>query len=273
MRAAESRRRSIRALSASIALAGLLACAGRGGGPQSAPPSPDGETPVYGYEVVATFPHDPTAFTQGLVFDRGQLLESTGRRGASTLRRVDLQTGEVRRLVALDPRLFGEGIAALDDRVAMLTLDSGRGYVFDRESFAVLDSFAYPHDGWGITTDGESWIVSDGTATLRFWDRGTFAEVRRVTVTDGDERIDSLNELEWVDGEVFANVWRSDRVARIDPSTGEVTGWVDLGGLLPAEEREEADVLNGIAWDPDGRRLFVTGKLWPALFEIRLIEP
>lgn len=276
-----TRRRSARAWLAPIALAGILAlaCSGSGGGPfappsqPSSPPPAGDETPVFTFEVVATFPHDPEAFTQGLVFEDGLLLESTGLRGESTLRRVDLETGEVRRIVELDPLLFGEGIAALGDRIAMLTFTSRLGLVFDRRTFAVVDSFEYPHQGWGITTDGEVWIVSDGTSTLRFWDAETFTEIRRVEVTDGEDAIGSLNELEWVDGEVFANVWMTDRIARIDPATGDVTGWIDLTGLLPPEDRPGTDVLNGIAWDPGARRLFVTGKLWPTLFEIRLVEP
>lgn len=285
MRRSETRARRSRSAIAAFALLALLACSGGNGpsgpsepaagpAPPPSPPAPEGGgTPVSGFEVVAAFPHDVGAWTQGLAYEDGLLLESTGQRGRSGLRRVDLTTGEVLQRVDLDVRFFGEGMAALGDRIAMLTFTSRKGFVFDRQTFAVLDSFAYSHEGWGMTTDGDVWIVSDGTPTLRFWDPETFTEIRRVTVTDEGEPVERLNELEWIAGEVFANVWPSDRVARIDPATGRVLAWIDLAGILPPEQRAVADVLNGIAWDPVEGRLFVTGKEWPSLFQIRLVEP
>lgn len=285
MRRAETRVRRSRSAIAAFALLTLLACSGGGGpsgpsepaaGPVPPPPPPvpeGGETPVFGFDVVATFPHDVGAWTQGLAYEGGVLLESTGQRGRSGLRRVDLASGEVLQRVDLDDRFFGEGMAPLGDRIAMLTFASEKGFVFDRATFAVLDSFFYDHEGWGMTTDGEVWIVSDGTPTLRFWDPETFTVIRSVEVTDQGDPVERLNELEWIAGEVFANVWPSDRVARIDPTTGRVLAWIDLAGLLPPGQRAAADVLNGIAWDPGERRLFVTGKEWPTLFQIRLVEP
>ncbi|WP_292108832.1 glutaminyl-peptide cyclotransferase [Brevundimonas sp.] len=230
--------------------------------------------PVYGYEVVRVWPHDRTAFTQGLAWRDGELLESTGRY-PSTIRRVRLEDGAVLQRRELEPSLFGEGLTEINGRVVTLTWRSGRGFVWDADDLEPAGEFAYAGEGWGLTDDGERLILSDGTSALRFLDPQTFAETGRVAVTLQGRPLLRINELEWVDGEVFANVWQSDLIVRIDPASGAVTGVIDLSGLLrdrrgmnPAD-----DVLNGIAWDPEGRRLFVTGKNWPAVFEIRLTNP
>lgn len=227
-------------------------------------------TPRYAFRIVNTYPHDPAAFTQGLVYEDGFLYESTGLLGRSTLRRVDLTSGEVVQSLALGSEFFGEGIALLDDRIIQLTLTSGIGFVYDQQSFAKLDEFSYAPEGWGLTYDGHQLIMSDGSAELRFLDPESFQENSRVSVADGDQLVKWLNELEYVEGEVYANVWQTDLIVRISPDTGEVLGWIDLAGLRGDEPR--AGVLNGIAYDSDGRRLFVTGKNWPELFEIELVR-
>ncbi len=227
-------------------------------------------TPQFTYKIVNTYPHDPGAFTQGLVYEDGFLYEGTGLRGQSTLRRVDLTSGEVVQSLALDPELFGEGITLFGDRIIQLTLTSGIGFVYDQQSFSKLDEFSYTPEGWGLTHDGRELIMSDGSAELRFLDAGSFRETSRVTVTDSDLPVQWLNELEYVEGEIYANVWQTDLIARISPDTGEVLGWIDLAGLR--RDEPSAGVLNGIAYDSEGRRLFVTGKNWPELFEIELVS-
>ena len=228
--------------------------------------------PVSGYRVVNEYPHDRNAFTQGLVYADGDLYEGTGRYGESTLRRVDLESGDVLRSYALEPHHFGEGIAVLGDRIYQLTWRTQTCFVYDRETFALLGTFGYPTEGWGLTTDGERLIMSDGTSKLVFRDPETFAEVGSVVVQDDDQPIPYLNELEYIDGEVWANVWRTDVIARIDPATGRVNSWINLTDLLSRGE-QRADVLNGIAHDPATGRIFVTGKLWPRLFEIEPVPP
>ncbi|RME86043.1 MAG: glutaminyl-peptide cyclotransferase [Caldilineae bacterium] len=229
-------------------------------------------TPVLSYRVVQAFPHDPNAFTQGLVFDGTQLYEGTGLYGRSSLRRVDLETGQVMQMLALPSRYFGEGITIFGDRIYQLTWRSHIGFVYDKTTFALLRTFSYPTEGWGLTHDGTRLIMSDGTSTLHFLDPETLAEVGQVEVRDQGEPIVWLNELEYVGGAVLANVWQTDRIARIDPDSGEVTAWIDLTGLLPPEDRTQpVDVLNGIAYLSEQDRLFVTGKLWPRLFEIELV--
>lgn len=227
-------------------------------------------TPQFTYKIVNTYPHDPGAFTQGLVYEDGFLYEGTGLRGQSTLRRVDLTSGEVVQSLALDPELFGEGITLFGDRIIQLTLTSGIGFVYDQQSFSKLDEFSYTPEGWGLTHNGRELIMSDGSAELRFLDAGSFRETSRVTVTDSDLPVQWLNELEYVEGEIYANVWQTDLIARISPDTGEVLGWIDLAGLR--RDEPSAGVLNGIAYDSEGRRLFVTGKNWPELFEIELVS-
>jgi glutamine cyclotransferase len=230
-------------------------------------------TPVYGYEVINTYPHDRTAFTEGLVFDNGVLYEGTGLYGESTLRMVELETGEVLKEYHLPDQFFGEGVTLWDDTIIQLTWRSGASFVYDKTSFLLLEEFAYPTEGWGITHDGKRLIMSDGTATLHFLDTDTFEEIERIEVHDNGVPVTNLNELEYVNGEVYANVWQTNRIARISPETGQVVGWIDLEGLLSEEDFvHPVDVLNGIAYDAEHDRLFVTGKYWPKLFEIKLKE-
>ncbi len=230
-------------------------------------------TPTFGYRVVREHPHDRRAYTQGLAYVDGVLYEGTGLNGQSSLRRVDLETGEVLQTVGLSKEYFGEGIAVLGDRIYQLTWRNGICIVFDRETFEGLEVFTYQTEGWGLTTDGEQLIMSDGTNRLFIRDPETFAELDTIDVYDGVRAIWNLNELEIVDGEIWANVYQTDRIARIDPETGQVTGWIDLTGLLSEKDRgkHKVDVLNGIAHDPETDRLFVTGKLWPKLFEIEVV--
>ncbi|MBX7254002.1 MAG: glutaminyl-peptide cyclotransferase, partial [Candidatus Promineofilum sp.] len=234
--------------------------------PTPAPP------PTYTFEIINTYPHDPTAFTEGLVFLDGKLYEGTGRWGESVLREVALETGAVLRNVALDPQYFGEGIVVFNDRIYQLTWQEGAGFVYDRATFAPLQTFNYTHEGWGITHDGTRLIMSDGTPVIRFWDPETLQETGRITVRDNNGPVNRLNELEYVDGEIWANIWLTDLIARISPETGDVLGYIDLTGLLDTSGlTQPVDVLNGIAYDAASGRLFVTGKLWPSLFEIRVV--
>lgn len=226
----------------------------------------------YGYEVVKTYPHDPGAFTQGLLWRDGFLYESTGLHGRSSVRKVTLETGVPEQERLIDSRYFGEGIVDWKDRLISLTWQGEMGFVFDLGSFERIGEFSYPGEGWALTRDETRIIMSDGTAFLRFLDPETLKETGRIQVMDDGRPVDNLNELEWVKGEVLANIWQTDRIARIDPATGRVTGWIDLAGLLGEADRagRQVDVLNGIAYDPAADRLFVTGKLWPRLFEIKL---
>jgi glutamine cyclotransferase len=222
--------------------------------------------------IVHAYPHDPHAFTQGLVFVGGHLYESTGINGRSSLRMVDLESGRILQEQPVHSKYFGEGLTAWDSTLVQLTWQSHVALVYDRFSFRLLRTFAFAGEGWGLTQDGKSLILSDGTSTLRFFDPGTFKEVRRIKVTDRGRPVTDINELEYVDGQVYANIWHSDRIARISPRTGRVQGWIDLKGLLPETERSSPEaVLNGIAWDAANHRLFVTGKLWPKLFEIEVV--
>jgi glutamine cyclotransferase len=229
--------------------------------------------PVYGYRVVNVYPHDRQAFTQGLIWCDGFLYEGTGLHGASSLRKVRLETGRVIEQHSLERQYFGEGITEWGGRLLQLTWNSNLGFVYDRAGLKVRGTFRYPGEGWGLTHDRDRLIMSDGTATLRFLDPKTFRETGRLNVQNGGAPLADLNELEFVRGEIFANVYRTDLIARISPKTGAVTGWIDLSGLLPeADRRIPVDVLNGIAYDAGGNRLFVTGKLWPKLFEIELFR-
>ena len=232
----------------------------------------DGNVPVFGYRIVNTYPHDRGAFTQGLVYRSGVLYEGTGLYGQSTLRRVDLSTGDVREKVTLGSDYFGEGIAVLTDRIYQLTWREQTGFVYDRETFALLDRFSYATEGWGLTTDGTHLIASNGTDRITFHDPGTFAELDSMAVRADGEPVQRLNELEYVKGEIWANVFQTDRITRIDRTTGAVRGWIDLSGLLSENERagQDVGVLNGIAYDAAKNRVFVTGKNWPKLFEITL---
>ncbi len=235
--------------------------------------SAGGSVPRYRFQVVRVYPHDNRAFTQGLEFRAGFLYESTGLKGRSTLRKEDLESGKVLQEIELSPQLFGEGITVLDGRITQITWQSHIGYVYDRFSFQVLKNFSYEGEGWGLANDGKQIYMSDGTARIRCLDPETLHELRRFTVHDSSQEIKELNELEWVRGEIYANIWGTDRIARISPSDGTVLGWIDLAGLLPEQDRTpETDVLNGIAYDSAADRLFVTGKLWPKLFQIKLLR-
>ena len=228
--------------------------------------------PVAGYRVVHVFPHDPEAFTQGLVYPNGVFYEGTGMNGRSTIRKVQIENGRVLQLQKLDSQYFGEGIAVFGDTLFQLTWTSGIGVLYDLASFQRKSTFTYTGEGWGLTHDGTRLIMSDGTATLRMLDPATRKLLSRLTVRDGGGPVANLNELEYVNGEIFANVWQTDRIARISPKTGVVTGWIDLKGLLtPREQAQGVDWLNGIAYDSAGDRLFVTGKLWPKVFEIKIV--
>jgi len=230
--------------------------------------------PVYSYKIVNTYPHDRGAFTQGLVFEDGVLYEGTGGYGRSELRKVELKTGMVQHVRELAVQYFGEGICVYGDKIIQLTWRSHVGYVYDKESFELLREFHYPMEGWGITHDGKRLIMSDGSSTLYFLDSETFDEIGRIEVMAGDRPVDKLNELEYVGGQIYVNIWGTEKIAQIDPETGQVRGWIQLRGLLAPEERgHPIDVLNGIAYDAESGRLYVTGKLWPKLFEIELVLP
>jgi glutamine cyclotransferase len=225
----------------------------------------------YSYEIVNTWPHDRKAFTQGLVFHEGSLLESTGLNGQSTLRRVNLETGEVLKQINVPSQYFAEGLAVLGRKAFQLTWQNGKGFVYDVDDFSKQGEFAYAGEGWGLTTDGESLILSDGSERIRFLDPATFKVTRTISVTARGAPINRLNELEYVKGEIFANIWQTDFVVRVDPKSGAVVGFVNFSGLLgPADYALNIDVFNGIAYDAAGDRLFVTGKNWPKLFEVRL---
>ena len=225
-----------------------------------------------GYKVVHAYPHDQRAFTQGLIYLDGHLYESTGLNGQSSLRMEDLETGRMLQHAELPAQYFGEGLTNWGSTLIQLTWQSHIAFVYDRFSFRVLRTFQYAGEGWGLTQDGKDLILSDGTATLRFLDPATFREVRRITVKSNGAPVAKLNELEFIHGEIYANIWYSDRIARISPRTGAVLGWIDLSGLLaPDEHTDPGAVLNGIAYDAEHDRLFVTGKLWPKLFEIKIV--
>jgi glutamine cyclotransferase len=232
------------------------------------------EIPVYGYKILKTYPHDPKAFTQGLVYYKDDILyEGTGMWGESSLRKVDLKTGQVLQIHTLPGDIFGEGITLWGDKIIQLTWQHRKGFVYDRETFTLLREFSYPTEGWGITHDGTRLIMSDGSATLFVWDPETLQEIGRIEVRDDKGPVVRLNELEYIRGLIYANVWQTDRIAIIRPDDGRVVGWIDLSGLLAPEDRHaRVDVLNGIAYDAEGDRLFVTGKYWPKLFQIQLIK-
>ena len=224
-----------------------------------------------GYRVVKAYPHDPDAYTQGLIYRGGFLYESTGRNGQSTLRKVTLETGAVVQQRRIDAAHFAEGLTEWKGRLYQLTWQSNVAFVYDLATFAPVRTLPYPGEGWGLTAAPEGLILSDGTADLRVLDPETFREIRRITVRDAGVPIDQLNELEFVRGEVWANVWHTNRIARIAPQTGQVVGWIDLSGLMSTYRLEAEAVLNGIAYDAATQRLFVTGKLWPRLFEIQVV--
>ncbi|MEM2108060.1 MAG: glutaminyl-peptide cyclotransferase [Candidatus Bathyarchaeia archaeon] len=230
------------------------------------------ETLSYTYKVVKVYPHDPNAFTQGLVIEKGVLYEGTGLWGYSTLRRVDLETGAILQMHSLPNEFFGEGITIFGDKIIQLTWQNQVGFVYHKQTFELLQNFSYPTEGWGITHDGKQLIMSDGTANLYFLDPKTFQRIRQVEVRDGNVSVARLNELEFVKGDVYANVWGEEKIAIINPQTGQVKGWIDLTGIYPQANQNSNSVLNGIAYEAEADRLFVTGKLWSQLFEIKLIE-
>jgi len=230
------------------------------------------DVPVFGYKVINVFPHDPKAFTQGLVFHKGFLYEGTGLLGKSFLRKVELKTGKTLKQYRLPADFFGEGLTLWKNKIFQLTWRAGICFVYEGNTFRLLKKFFYSTEGWGITHNGKQLIMSDGTAFLYFLDPQSFKEIKRIQVHEQGLPIPLLNELEYIKGEIYANVYLTDRIVRISPETGQVTGWIDLSGILPGEDRAQGvDVLNGIAYDDQQDRLFVTGKYWPKLFEIQLV--
>ena len=234
-----------------------------------APVAAQAAIPIEPAKVIATFPHDPRAFTEGLLYHGGYLYEATGEPGRSSIRKVDLATGKVLQKVDIPAPTFGEGIAVWKDQIVSLTWKQQIGWRWTLDGFRKLSEFHYPGEGWALTSDGKHLLMSDGTDQIRVLDPETFAEQRRIAVTADGRPLDNINELEWVDGEILANVWMTNVIARIDPATGHVTGWIDLSALTAqVNPRGYDDVPNGIAWDAKGKRLFVTGKDWPTLFQI-----
>lgn len=257
---------------AAALLALLAACGGDASGDEGGEvPDVAPSAPTTAVRPLGSIPHDTAAFTQGLVFHDGALFESTGQYGASSLRRLDPATGAVVRRVDLGSEYFAEGLAALAGRLLQLTWREQTGFVYDAATLQRVATFGYDGEGWGLTTDGTSLILSDGTDRLRFLDPRTYALTRTLEVRDGGAYVTELNELEWVRGEIWANVWKQDRIARIDPATGRVKGWLDVSALLPPEQRTNAEAVpNGIAFDPAGGHLYLTGKLWPFIFRVEL---
>jgi glutamine cyclotransferase len=240
--------------------------------PPKKPETPATTVPAkYGYQIVNIYPHDSNAFTQGLIVSDGKFLESTGQEGFSSLRRVELETGKVLKKVDVPVPYFAEGIALLNGKIYQLTWQQHVGFIYDAQSFERVGQFNYSEEGWGLTTDGKSLILSDGTNQIRFIDPSDFHVSRTINVLDGQTPIRELNELEFVQGEIYANVWHDNRIATIDPQSGRVTAWIDLNGIMPEGElRDPEAVLNGIAYDQANNKLYVTGKLWPRIFEIRV---
>jgi glutamine cyclotransferase len=229
--------------------------------------------PVYTYFIVNKVPHDFNAYTQGLVFNDGFLFESTGRKGQSSLRKVNPDDGAVLMVHSLTDEYFGEGITIFNEKIYQLTWQSYTGFIYDKSTFMMMEEFYYNMEGWGITHNGKELIISDGSSTLYFLDPVTLEILREISVSDDNGHVNNLNELEYVNGEIFANIFYSYRIARINPETGKVVGWIDLSGILSNEKFDyPVDVMNGIAYDTDADRLFITGKLWPQVFEIRLIK-
>lgn len=229
--------------------------------------------PLAGIRVKAEYPHDAKAFTQGLIVHDGVMYEGTGQKGESSLRKVDYKTGRVEQQMNLDGRYFGEGIATLDGKIYQLTWQNRAAFVYDLETMQYLKTLRYAGEGWGLTTDGKQLIMSDGSSTLKFINPETFATDKRILVKSGRTPVSDLNELEYIDGEIWANIWYSDRIVRIDPATGDVRSWIDLSSLYPARQRPSREhVLNGIAYDAESKQIFVTGKMWPKLFEIEVVK-
>jgi glutamine cyclotransferase len=227
---------------------------------------------VYTYEIINTFPHDRKAYTQGLVFQNGVLYEGTGLPGRSSLRKVELETGNVLQTHKLSAEFFGEGITIFADKIIQLTFQENVGFVYNKDTFELLRKFNYPTEGWGITHNDKHLIMSDGTPTLYFLDPETFEQVRSIKVYDRGVSVWGVNELEYVEGQIYANIWPAEQIAIISPQTGRVMSWINMKGLLTKQDRSQpVDVFNGIAYDKENGRLFVTGKFWPKLFEIKVI--
>jgi glutamine cyclotransferase len=235
------------------------------------PTTPSGPVPKYSYQIVNIYPHDSNAFTQGLILVDGKLLESTGQEGSSSLRSVELTTGKILKKVDVPLPYFAEGMTVLNGKVYQLTWMHNVGFIYDVQTLDRVGRFNYQGEGWGLTTDGQSLIMSDGSNRLKFLDPVSYRVTKTLPVLDGTTAVDQLNELEFVQGEIYANIWHSDRMAVIDPQSGHVKAWIDLTGLMPEDElRDEEAVLNGIAYDQATDKLYVTGKLWPRLFEIKV---
>jgi glutamine cyclotransferase len=251
----------------------ILACKSSGTSFPVKTATPGNRPTQYGYHIVNTWPHDRRAFTQGLVIHDGRFIESTGEVGHSSLRRVENETGKVIQKVDVPPPYFAEGITLLKGKIYQLTWQQHLGFIYDAWTFEKLDEFNYTGEGWGLANDGVSLILSDGSNKIRFLDPDNFQLKKTIAVLDGHTPVAELNELEYIKGEIYANIWHADRIARINPETGAVVGWIDLKGLLaPGDVDDEEAVLNGIAYDEAAGRLFVTGKLWPKIFEIRLVQ-
>ena len=239
---------------------------------QGSIPPPSSKAPKYGYTVVKSYPHDPKAYTQGLEYFGGVLYESTGQKGQSGVRKVDLESGKVLQEVKIHPQYFGEGITITAGKLFEVTCKDRAGFVYDAKTLKLIRNFTYFGEGWGLTHDPAGLIMSDGTATLRFMELTRFQERRKLNVMDAGVAISNLNELEWIKGEIWANVWQTDYIARISPKDGHVVGWINLKGILSAPYKAMGTdaVLNGIAYDSAGDRIFVTGKLWPRIYEIKI---
>ena len=233
---------------------------------------PEKSAPIYTYKVIGTYPHDPVAYTQGLIYDKGDFIEGTGLKGQSSLRRVKIQTGEVIKSYKLPEDIFGEGVTSYENKIIQISWQDQVAFIYDKATFTLLNKINYPFkEGWGITYDGNNLIMSDGSSTLFFLDKDYFSEVSRIEVCDNHGPVTRLNELEYINGEVWANIYYTDTIARIDPKTGIIIGKIDMSGLLKQEDRkEDTNVLNGIAFDEQTKRIWVTGKNWPKLFQITI---
>ncbi len=270
------------ALGFALVLAPLTGCSNGGASaanPTAAPtavptatPTPEPPAPSYTYKVIHAYPHDTTAFTEGLFVDDGVFYESTGLNGKSTLRKVEIETGKILKKKDVPAEYFGEGLAELNDKLYQLTWQTKVGFIYEKGTFNKTGEFAFESEGWGLTTDGIDLIQSDGTDKIRFIDPKTFKVKRTISVVGGGAPLEEINELEYIEGEIYANVWKTNSIVRIDPATGKVVGWIDMTGILSTAEAANADVLNGIAYDHDKKRLFVTGKYWPKVFEIELVK-
>lgn len=235
------------------------------------PPGDASKPPVYTYEIVNSYPHDIKAFTQGLQFYNGFLYESTGEEGESSVRQVELQTGKVLKITPLAAEFFGEGLTILNGKIYQITWQNNRAFTYDLNTLQKTNEQTYQYEGWGLTSDGKNLIATDGSNKIRFLDPNTLQEINSVEVKNKNSRVEDLNELEYIKGEIWANIWKKDMIVRIDPKDGKVLAWVDLNGLRPQETfKDNEAVLNGIAYDEQNNRLFVTGKLWPKIFEIKL---